>query len=177
MAGDRGARGVQGRARLQIGSRARREERTRNMLPMFVTLEVSKLSGWLNAYAFCRESKGGHMRCGASRGLGGGREAQQTTASQTTCRGGLRPQIRGRARGGAHREHVAHGCDVGGVEAQRLVERLRVLPRVERRACGAGRGIRVGGSRRWTTAGHAARREGAAADWGAGHGEERTKNI
>ena len=25
------------------------EERTRNMLPMFVTLEVSKLSGWLNA--------------------------------------------------------------------------------------------------------------------------------
>ena len=27
---------------------------------MFVTLEVSKLSGWLNAFAFCRESKGGH---------------------------------------------------------------------------------------------------------------------
>ena len=30
------------------------------MLSMFVTLEVSKLSGWLNAYARCRESKGGH---------------------------------------------------------------------------------------------------------------------
>ena len=27
---------------------------------MFVTLEVSKLSGWLNADAPCRESKGGH---------------------------------------------------------------------------------------------------------------------
>ena len=27
---------------------------------MFVTLEVSKLSGWLNADAACRESKGGH---------------------------------------------------------------------------------------------------------------------
>ena len=28
---------------------------------MFLTLDVSKLSGWLNAYAACRESKGGHM--------------------------------------------------------------------------------------------------------------------
>ena len=44
------------------------EERTQNMpsvpehavLPMFVTLEVSKLSGWLNDAAFCRESKEGH---------------------------------------------------------------------------------------------------------------------
>ena len=36
------------------------EERTVNILFMFVTLEVSKLSGWLNAYAACRESKGGH---------------------------------------------------------------------------------------------------------------------
>ena len=30
------------------------------MAPMFVTPEVSKLSGWLNADARCRESKGGH---------------------------------------------------------------------------------------------------------------------
>ena len=30
------------------------------MLPMVVTLEVSKLSGWLNADADCRESNGGH---------------------------------------------------------------------------------------------------------------------
>ena len=50
-AGDRGARGVQGRARLQIGGRARGEERTENILDMVVTLEVSKLSGWLNADA------------------------------------------------------------------------------------------------------------------------------
>ena len=34
----------------------RGEERTLNMPPMFVTLEVSKLSGWLNADAPCRES-------------------------------------------------------------------------------------------------------------------------
>jgi len=31
-------------------------------------------------------------------------------------------------RRGAHRKHVLHGRDAGGVEAQRLVERLRVLP-------------------------------------------------
>ena len=51
------------------------EERTLNILYMFVTLEVSKLSGWLNADACCRESNGGHtVRSeGASRGPGGGR--------------------------------------------------------------------------------------------------------
>ena len=36
------------------------EERTWNMRYMLVTLEVSKLSGWLNALALCRESNGGH---------------------------------------------------------------------------------------------------------------------
>ena len=36
------------------------EERTSNMDCMLVTLEVSKLSDWLNADAPCRESKGGH---------------------------------------------------------------------------------------------------------------------
>ena len=29
-------------------------------------------------------------------------------------------------------EHLTHGRDAGGVEAQRLVERLRSLPRIER---------------------------------------------
>ena len=32
------------------------EERTENMYSMVVTLEVSKLSGWSNADAPCRES-------------------------------------------------------------------------------------------------------------------------
>ena len=36
------------------------EGRTSNMLIIVVTLEVSKLSGWLNADACCRETKGGH---------------------------------------------------------------------------------------------------------------------
>ena len=31
-----------------------RAERTENMLYMLVTLDVSKLSGWLNADAYCR---------------------------------------------------------------------------------------------------------------------------
>ena len=61
------------------------EERTRNMPLTSVTLEVSKLSGWLNADASCRESKGGHTRCRASRGP----EGLQTTAAQEACRGGL----------------------------------------------------------------------------------------
>ena len=51
-AGDRGARSVQGRARLQIRSRPH-AERTWIMERMSVTLEVSKLSGWLNADAPC----------------------------------------------------------------------------------------------------------------------------
>ena len=65
-AGDRGARRVQGReldCRLGAGHG---EERTLNMLYMCVTLEVSKLSGWLNADARCRESKGGHAVRGKS---------------------------------------------------------------------------------------------------------------
>eukprot|EP00964_Phaeocystis_antarctica_P045980 scaffold26514_cov53-Phaeocystis_antarctica.AAC.3 len=39
-------------------------ERTANMPYMVVTLEVLKLSGWLNADALCRESKQGHMMPG-----------------------------------------------------------------------------------------------------------------
>ena len=57
------------------------------MLDMVVTLEVSKLSGWLNASAFCRESKGGHtVRCELRAGK---REAADDCAVQAACRGGL----------------------------------------------------------------------------------------
>ena len=59
------------------------------MKSMVVTLEVSKLSGWLNAWADCRESQGGHtvrgdMRAGI--GLGGGR--RRATVGHAACRGG-----------------------------------------------------------------------------------------
>ena len=47
------------------------------MYRMLVTLEVSKLSGWLNAFALCRESKGrawmrGRQAGQAAGGRGGG---------------------------------------------------------------------------------------------------------
>ena len=80
---DRGARSVQGRARLQVGGPGT-GERTWNMRSMVVTLEVSKLSGWLNFHASCRESNGGYTRGrDAGRGVGGPR----ATAVQAACRG------------------------------------------------------------------------------------------
>eukprot|EP00964_Phaeocystis_antarctica_P148343 scaffold115172_cov97-Phaeocystis_antarctica.AAC.1 len=111
------------------------------MEPMSVTLEVSKLSGWLNADAYCHESNGGHTVWGKVQGIpgaagGGGRPRCTQRAGE-----GSTVQIGGRARGGAHGEHGAHVCDAGGVEAQRLVERRRVLPRVERRAYGLGQRV------------------------------------
>ena len=38
---------------VEVEGRAR-AERTENIQPMFVTLDVSRLSGWLNADAPCR---------------------------------------------------------------------------------------------------------------------------
>jgi hypothetical protein len=66
-------RHARGKARPKAfeGHRAR-AGRTQNIWNMVVTLEVSKLSGWLKACAFCRvEGRG--MRCGARCGPGGGR--------------------------------------------------------------------------------------------------------
>ena len=65
----RSARSVQERARLQFGA-GHGEERTENMELMSVTLEVSKLSGWLNADAPCRESKEGHTVWGEVQSTG-----------------------------------------------------------------------------------------------------------
>ena len=48
------------------------------MLFMLVTLEVSKLSGWLNADAACRESNGGHTVWGEVQGTGSGRRWRAT---------------------------------------------------------------------------------------------------
>ena len=46
-------------------------ERTENMLRMSVTLDVSKLSGWLNANARCRVERRAYD---AGRGVGRGRD-------------------------------------------------------------------------------------------------------
>ena len=53
---------VEGRARV---------ERTENIHFMSVTLDVSRLSGWLNAFAFCRVERGtigGGATCGQAVG-------------------------------------------------------------------------------------------------------------
>eukprot|EP00964_Phaeocystis_antarctica_P069686 scaffold42367_cov61-Phaeocystis_antarctica.AAC.6 len=62
-----GASSVQGRTRLHNYGGSMRTE---NIQLMSVTLDVSRVSGWLNALAPCRDSKGGHtirgdMRAGA----------------------------------------------------------------------------------------------------------------
>ena len=56
------------------------------MLVMVVTLEVSKLSDWLNADAYCRESKEGHAVRGEVYGLGSSR--RWTTAAHVAERAG-----------------------------------------------------------------------------------------
>ena len=73
------------------------EEHTRNIHCMFVTLEVSKLSGWLNAFAFCRESKGGHAVWGE--GQRPGRQEAAGARGASSVRERARLQIGGRARG------------------------------------------------------------------------------
>ena len=81
-AGRRRRRGIAGQAACRGGLDCRLgaghgEERTSNMWFMFVTLEVSKLSGWLNADAYCRELKGGHTM----RGEGAGQQTGATASS------------------------------------------------------------------------------------------------
>eukprot|EP00964_Phaeocystis_antarctica_P156657 scaffold126464_cov39-Phaeocystis_antarctica.AAC.1 len=64
---------------------------------------------------------------------------------------------------GAHLEHPLHGCDAGRVEAQRLVERVRVLPsRKEGVRCGARCGPGAGGHGPVAAHERHARREGPA---------------
>ena len=69
------ASGMHGEGPTQgLGGRAR-AERTRNMYCMVVTLDVSKLSGWLNADAYCRVEKRAHatreeVRPGRREGVG-----------------------------------------------------------------------------------------------------------
>ena len=63
------------------------------MYSMFVTLEVSKLSGWLNAdvtrAAKTQESKGGHIRCGMRCRVPGGGGAAGDRDACSVQRGGL----------------------------------------------------------------------------------------
>ena len=125
-----------------LGARAR-AERTPNMAHMFVTLEVSKLSGWLKACAFCRVEGEGMRFRGERCELGGGKTWGVVAAHKRHARGkGPTQGLGAKGTRGAHVEHVAHGRDAGGVKAQRLVEGRRLLPSRKGRACDAGRGAR-----------------------------------
>ena len=88
--GGGGASGMHGEGPTQgWGPQRARAERTSNMPRMFVTLDVSKASGWLNADADCRvvdESKGGHTERDEVRASEGGRGRGAGTA-QAACTG------------------------------------------------------------------------------------------
>ena len=66
------------------------------MPDMVVTLEVSKLSSWLNADATCRESKGGHPLGGELRG---GRWQAAGDRGARSVQARARLQIRGQGTG------------------------------------------------------------------------------
>ena len=58
MWGGGGARSVRARVRRVTRGCGARAERTENIEYMVVTLDVLKLSGWLNATAFCPAKRG-----------------------------------------------------------------------------------------------------------------------
>ena len=90
------------------------------MLPMFVTLDVSKLSGWLNTIACCQDQKeaseeGRHAgREAGGRGVEAAQVERMVDPSAEACWQGTR---------GAHPKHGLRVSEAGRVEAQRLVER------------------------------------------------------
>eukprot|EP00964_Phaeocystis_antarctica_P081070 scaffold50683_cov52-Phaeocystis_antarctica.AAC.2 len=161
------------------------EERTANMLPMLVTLEVLKLSGWLNIDAPCRESKEGHAERSEfrdspiSRSLvsnaersevyGSGGSRQWTTAAHAACRGG-----RGCRLGAGHGEERTP--NMRNMDVTLDVSKLSGWLNADAycRESKEGHAVRVvvygsGGSRRRATAAHAACRRGHDCRLGAGH--------
>jgi len=85
----RHTRGMHGeKALLKAWGPRARAERTSNMAYMVVTLEVSKLSGWLKADAACRV-EGEGMRCGGGEVGAGRREGLcgVVAARQAACTG------------------------------------------------------------------------------------------
>ena len=67
----------------RLGARAR-AERTPNMYFMSVTLDVSRLSGWLNATALCRVERRAYD---AGRRAGRESEGRGAVAVQAACTG------------------------------------------------------------------------------------------
>jgi len=130
------ASSVQGRARLHMWGTAWGGAHVEHVVHVCETgrVEAQRLIERRRALP-----KRGHVMQGELRaGTDGGDAA-------SGVQGRARLQIWGigyaRSTRGAHVEHASHVCDAGRVEAQRLVERRRVLPTVERRAFDAGRAV------------------------------------
>ena len=101
------------------------------MYCMVVTLEVSRLNGWLNADAYCRvEREASEERCHGGGKMGG---RGVTAAAQAACREGPTVGAAGRARA----EHTPNmDCMVLTLEVSRLSGWLNAdaLCRVKREA-------------------------------------------
>ena len=124
-----------GRARLKVGGVRARAERTANMPCMLVTLDVSQLSDWLNALADCRVERRacdarGEVRPGRREGVGWRRCNQRS-------RGGPDSRLQGRAERTPNMPTMLVTLDVSKLSAWLNAD---ARCRVERRACGVGRG-------------------------------------
>ena len=108
-------------------------------------------------------------RCGP-----GGRRARRATAAQAACMHGKVPtQGLGPDHARlAHVEHLFHGCDLGRVEAQWLVEGHRLLPSRKERAYEVGRG-----AGREAGGGVGRLRRKRLGGWGGRARAERTQNM
>eukprot|EP00964_Phaeocystis_antarctica_P162443 scaffold136764_cov401-Phaeocystis_antarctica.AAC.1 len=78
------------------------------MYCMFVTLDVSKLSDWLNAYAFCRVERRAYD---AGQGVGGEAGGRGATTTQAACTGRAPQKAGGQGTRGAHPKHLVHARD------------------------------------------------------------------
>ena len=72
--------------------------------------------------------KGRHKKSGERRTYGRGRAWARRRRKQRVQAEDPTVEAAGRGTRGAHVKHAVHGRDAGGVPAQRLVERVRVLP-------------------------------------------------
>ena len=139
--GGSGMHGGKARNSGRLGVRAR-AERTRNMAYMFVTLDVSKLTGLLKRLACCRVER---RACDAgARCAPGGWRAWVGASAKAECTGkAARLKAQGPGTRGAHLEHCIHGRDAGGVPAGNVrVEVLQVIEELVH--VGDGRDVPVG---------------------------------
>ena len=135
-----------------MGARAR-AECTWNMKPMLVTLDVSKLSGWLNASVPCRVKR---RACDVGRGTAQEREGVGWRRRNRHPRGGPDSRLGG---GRARAERTWNmAYMVVTLDVSKLSDWLNAdaFCRVKRRACDVGRGTAREAGGRWVAAMQAA---------------------